>query len=271
VPPGVRDVCGLDWVRPEGPSDAGGWLHTHGLLRCRTPELEMLDVPRESLEQMADGLLCTAGLFVRRGPPPADRAFRPHGALTLTWLPWQQGIRKVRRGVPGATKQDRDGGHSAPSAILFSYRDGFFGRRYRCPAWDAREFEADVLIGQHADVTEWQRRSATQQFPRYMALFERFGPEEGWSFPVKLGYATDQSAGAATEWMWFEVHAITPEAVDATLLNTPHYVSYLSKGQRRTHSLELMADWAIHSPYGVFGPDTAVELEWILGDAAPQV
>ena len=47
------------------------WLHTHGLLRCGSIELEMSEVSPEDLPFMGDLLNATASFFMDQGVPPA--------------------------------------------------------------------------------------------------------------------------------------------------------------------------------------------------------
>jgi hypothetical protein len=70
---------------------------------------------------------------------------------------------------------------------------------------------------------------------------------------VKIGYPTDSGKGGS-EHLWFEVHGIRGDFVDATLLNEPFDIAAMKSGQRDMHSVEMLTDWAIMTPMGQLTP-----------------
>jgi len=61
---------------------------------------------------------------------------------------------------------------------------------------------------------------------------------------------------ADRERLWFQVHSVRGNDLDATLTNEPYAVSTLRKDERGTHPVSMMSDWAILNPMGHFTPDT---------------
>ena len=92
---------------------------------------------------------------------------------------------------------------------------------------------------------------ARQTVPLLKAIREEFA---GFPFPtlMKLGLPTDD--GNDHEHLWFEVHAIEGDTVDATLVNQPFAIASLKAGQRGTHSLEKLSDWTLLTPAGSVTP-----------------
>jgi len=54
--------------------------------------------------------------------------------------------------------------------------------------------------------------------------------------------------------------------VDATLVNQPYFITGMRQGHRGKFDLDLMTDWAIHSPRGGYTPETVLQLERDLAD-----
>ena len=99
-------------------------------------------------------------------------------------------------------------------------------------------------------------RLARERLGAFEDYFRRYGGEPAWGFLVKLGYRTDHAASDDDrEHLWFEVHAIEPGRVEATLLNEPYDVARMKEGDRDSHDLELLTDWTVLCQYGRFAPD----------------
>jgi hypothetical protein len=71
---------------------------------------------------------------------------------------------------------------------------------------------------------------------------------------VKLGYQVDGGEPDDREYLWFGVHALGDDWIDATLTNDPYNVSRLRNGDRGRHSVHLLSDWAIFTPAGAINP-----------------
>jgi hypothetical protein len=86
---------------------------------------------------------------------------------------------------------------------------------------------------------------------------------------VKMGYPTD-SGRQGREHLWFEVHDLKNDQIDATLVNQPFDVSSLKVGDRRHHPVELVTDWAIMTPLGQLTPRT-MEIARKLRELRPKI
>ncbi|HET9218382.1 MAG TPA: DUF2314 domain-containing protein [Terriglobia bacterium] len=70
---------------------------------------------------------------------------------------------------------------------------------------------------------------------------------------VKLGYRTD-SGRDGREHLWFEVHGVSGDSIDATLVNQPFDIASLKVGDRDNRPAELLTDWAVMTPLGALTP-----------------
>lgn len=92
---------------------------------------------------------------------------------------------------------------------------------------------------------------ATQTLGVFRALCDEFARLDLPAL-VKLGYPTEHDE--STEHLWFQVHSIHGDTVEATLVNAPHHVPTLTAGQRGEFALERLTDWVILSPAGAMTP-----------------
>ena len=102
-------------------------------------------------------------------------------------------------------------------------------------------------------------------------LHRRFAAHEEWTFTVKLGFesSVDDDESPQHEHLWFAVHSLDAQSVDATLLNEPFFVQTLREGQRGAHSMDRLTDWAITSPHGNFTPERLYHLLRLVNQSEP--
>jgi len=267
VPPSPHALYGIHAVWDEETGGKTVWMHTHGLLRCGSLELEMLNVSRDGTGSLGQLLNVVAPLFIERGVPDPGEPFEPGQGLALVWLPWEEALRRAPRRCLGGG-DDRDEYHSLPSGVLFVPARGLFGRRYRNPSVLIPALEDNPLLWISTMETDRMRMLAWERLDVFVNLFQSYGGQE-FAFLVKLGFEMDGAKKEdEREHLWFEVHAINGDQVDATLVNEPYYIARMHEGQRGTHSLENLTDWCILCEHGEFNPGTVVNLQRILEDTA---
>ncbi len=264
VPPAPENLYCVHAVYDDEVDDAPAWLHTHGLLRCGSIELEMLDVPAEHAGTLCQLLNATAALFMEHGPSPPGEPFPVGHELWLVWLPWPEGIRQVPRRRLGAAA-DRDDVHGQLAGVLVVPRRrvlGVFGRKYASPAVTLPVLQEDPLLYVSNMETDRMSRLAAERLGRFRQLQERYRSDEDWLFLVKLGLPVDEAEEPEDrEHLWFEVHELTDQDVDATLVNQPYGIAGLAEGQRGRYPLASLSDWTILCPHGRFDPDSVGHLE----------
>lgn len=84
------------------------------------------------------------------------------------------------------------------------------------------------------------------------AMYDEFR-DFGFTVLAKLGYEVDSDPDEL-EHMWFAVHAVEADAIDATLLNEPFDVSGMKHGARARHPAARLTDWTIFTPVGAINP-----------------
>jgi hypothetical protein len=262
VPPSARSLFTIHSVPENDGPDAAVWLHTHGLDRCGSIDLDIVGAGLDDVDILGELLNAVASLFVDRGVPPPDEPFQAAMGVDLVWLPWEDGVRHVR-GAFGGRRERGDEVHGGLRGLLFAPKKGLFGRKYESPRVLVPELMEDPVFFVSGMETKRMTLLARERLDRFRALFERFGGrEDEWGFLVKLGYRVDGAEDdTEREHLWFHVHAIEGDEVDATLINEPRWVSALAEGQRGRHPLSLLTDWTILCEHGRFDADSVVALE----------
>jgi len=261
VPPAPTSFFSVHSVFDDGKKT---WLHTHGLHRMASIELDVVGLRRREAPALAELINNVARFFLDCGVPLPNTRFHAGNDLPLVWLPWEAALQHVD-GSPGGAA-DRDADHSGERGILFAPAKES-PERLETPRCYARMIEADPIFYVSSAETERMQRLALERLPSFLALQSRFAKKRKWNFHVKLGFPTDSDADShdhghgGAEHLWFDVHKSTAKSVDGTLLNQPYKIASLREGQRGTFDLRLLTDWAIESPRGRYTPESVLQLE----------
>lgn len=271
VPPSFEMLFSVLTVRPES-DDEGSlcWVHTHGLLRSGCIELEAFEVPAKQTEVIADFMQQVGSQFLELGVPDPDERFTVGERLELVWLPWESAIDRLPQGHLG-TQPDRDDTHIGPAGVLFVPAQGVKRRRYVGLSSCVPILEKNPIYYVSDHEAERASRLAKEKLSTFVDLHRRFAEHEEWSFTVKLGFESSTGGDDAPkhEHLWFEVHSLEADTVDATLLNQPFFVTQLHEGERGLHPLSRLTDWTITSPHGTFSPERLYHLLRLVNQSEP--
>jgi hypothetical protein len=231
------------------------WLHTHGLDALGAFDIDVLEPSPLFASNCADALRAAAFAALEGTIAPGTPRFEladPGGAVRLVPVdefhthasPKHQQLRNL------------DGAHGAPRAVLCEPVGGLFGR------WRTKPVPSRFLSTMSDDrfVTPFSAAATALMAERARKTIEVFGSlrEEfaGLGLPAvaKLGYEVENGEADEREHLWFEVHGIAGDAIDATLANKPFRVPGLTAGERREHELARLTDWTILSPEGQITP-----------------
>ena len=233
------------------------WLHTHGLQEVGYSEFDLLDPSPDSHGRCYDSLRALAFAIVEEALSPGGEPFPvvwPGGEVRL--VPAREFLGAAGPGLD-AWRESLDESHLSGHAIVCDaeMERRFFGlgkSRPRPSRFFQTDFPDGLLIQFSHSASELMAQRARQTYEYFRALREEFATLDLPTL-VKLGYPVDGDPGGR-EHIWFEVHECRAESVDATCLNGPYHVAALSKGQRGEHSVDLLSDWAIFTPFGSITP-----------------
>lgn len=254
------------------------WYHTHGLHRCGTVELELLNF-KIGVQEMNTLINMTVKKFLFDPAKENEKFTIGYDGLgiDLCWLKWEEALKDMPQDILGGMtdREGDDNDHTGPSGILFAVQDG----NRTSPEIYASTLAENPIFYISSEETERMRILAKERFPLFVTTFnkEHKEPEKksffkkllktqdeqpAWRFLVKLGLIVDNAdSGEEKEHLWFEVLSVSDDKIEGKLLNQPYWISALKEGDVKTFPLEVLTDWLIYSPDNTYSPDSAYLLE----------
>lgn len=258
--------------------DTQYWMHTHGLHRCGSMELELVNI-KSGAQQMHNLINTAANLFIMEHHTE-NQSFRVGYdglGLNLCWLRWEEALNEFPTNVLGGIKDrtEEDGSynvHSEPSGVLFAVEEG----NLTSPEIFASTLADNPIFFIRNDETLRMSALAKERFKMYQETFDKYGPkkegkksflgklfgkkeeESEWKFLVKLGLTTDDAKEATDkEHLWYEVQSIEGGTITGQLLNQPYWIAGLNEGDIKSYPIkEVLTDWIIYGPETEYTPDS---------------
>jgi hypothetical protein len=239
----------LDPSHPERVS----WLHSHGLEAIGAFDFDVLE-PSPMLSGNA-GDPCRALAFAALEgaiAPDTGRFELASPGGDVSFVPVDRFHAQASEGHRNL--RDADEFHSGKRAVVCEPIGGLLGRWRTRPVpsrFLSRVSEGVVFAFSSAatDLMSERARQTLDVFQRLSGEFESLELPAG----VKLGYEVD-GGSSGREHLWFAVHGISGDRIDATLMNQPHDIAAMTQGQRGEHGLDRLTDWTIMSPEGPMNP-----------------
>jgi hypothetical protein len=250
----IESLYAIHAVQDPDRAGAVSWLHTHGLDALGAFDLDVLEPSRMLVANCGDPLraLAFAALEGTIGPDTDRFALAwPGGEVRLVHVD-----RFHAQASPEHQKLRDPDSHSGRRAVLCEPAGGLLGRWRTQPApsrFLSRLDDDRVVFPFSTAATALMSERARQTLGVFRDLKTEFDSLELPAL-VKLGYEVEGGQPDEREHLWFEVHRMTVDTVDATLGNTPNRVPGLTAGQRGEHGLERLTDWTIMSPEGPMTP-----------------
>ncbi|NDV68060.1 DUF4026 domain-containing protein [Dysgonomonas sp. 25] len=279
IPPSPDYLYTLHCVYDETENDKRRyWFHTHGLQRCGSVELEMLNIV-EGSEQMHILINMIVKKFLSDPAKEKERFTIGYDGMgiNMCWLRWEEALKDFPADMLGgmADREGEDNVHSDPSGVLFAVEDG----NMISPEIYASTLAVNPIYYITTEETNRMSALAKERFslfcevfgekyndPSKRSLFKKvFGkkenPERSWAFLVKLGLTMDnQESDNEREHLWFDILGIEDNKIKGKLLNQPYWIDGLNEGDIKEYPTELLTDWIIYSPEETYTPDTIYQL-----------
>jgi len=240
------------------------WLHSHGLAEIGFFDFDVLNATRDLTGHGYDGLRAIAFMILEgRLSRSTARANLIIPGGDVRSVP----VREFERRAAAehvALRHDPDRDHERDRVVLCDPAGRLLGR------WLGKVRPSRVLSrnlpdqGMFTFSTEASDLMAERARKTY-SMFRRIREElEEFEFPVivKLGYEVDGST-TEYEYLWFEVHELMDEEIDATLGNEPFHIARMQAGQRARHPVGRLNDWQILTPLGMINPRQTTPLRAI--------
>jgi hypothetical protein len=232
----------------------GLWLHSHGLAEMGFVDFDVLR-PAEALTGNQFDLLRSIAFLIVEGAS-AGLIEPAIGAEPVALVD----ANTFMRSASSSDTELRDPeGHSDRRVVCCDAASpGFIGRLFRSKGIRPSPFlcrgmtEGRHLIRFSNGSTDLTAARARESLSMLEPLREEFEDLQCTTV-VKMGYPTD-SGDNGSEHLWFEVHGIRGDFIDATLLNEPFDIASMKAGNRDMRSVELLTDWSIMTPIGQLTP-----------------
>lgn len=250
------------------------WLHTHGLLRCGSMELEVVNL-KNGPQEIFSLINYTAGLFIENHYKEKDTFTAGYDGLNinLAWIRWEEALQQFPKNILGGldSRQDEKDAHAGPSGILFAVEENNFVS----PEIYASTLADNPIIFISSTETARMRMLALSQLDIFKKTFQHYHKHEkkgflsqflnskeessSWSFLVKLGFLVDKAETEEDkEHLWFEVISLDGDQITVKLINEPYWIAKLKEGEIYTYPLkEVLTDWIIYAPDTSYTPDQA--------------
>lgn len=234
------------------------WIHTHGLAALGGFDVDLLD-PSQEARSSAPTFVRALAYAIIEGTVVVDEPYfelaRPGGAVRMV-----PAVEFVARAEPrfAAIRDLRDADHTDNRSVLCEPESGRRSllRRKTAkpePSRFIRQFDGGSIgIYFSRSASAHMAHRARQTLPVLRAVSEEFG-SLGLPVHAKIGCPTD--SGDGDEHLWFEVHAVSDETLDATLLNQPFDIAGMRPGDRGRQPIERVSDWEVRSPVGTITPN----------------
>lgn len=281
IPPAPRYLYSIHAVYDETENNRIYWLHTHGLLRCGSIELEVVDL-HDGAQQIYDLLTYTANLFIEHSYKEKEKFQVGYDGmgLYLSWLKWENALDDYSPAMLGGLdeREGEDNPHARPSGILYAVEDNnemisteiYANTLQQNPIFFISDVETSRMRGlalsqltvfentlkKHGVVTNTEEKKSI--FGKLFGKKEAQKKSE-WRFLVKLGLVVDGAEKETDrEHLWFDVKNISNGQVTAELINEPYWIKSLKEGDVKTYPIqEVLTDWVIYAPDTTYSPDSA--------------
>ncbi len=231
------------------------WLHSHGLAELGAFDFDILSPSPDLMGNAADGLRAIAFAIVEgelQQVTPRFALAHPGGDIRM--VPVEEFNRKAPPGqrMLRDTSDDVHNPPGPPRAVVcdpVGLVGGLFGANVRMSRFLSQPIPEHSVFHFSTPASDLMAERAKSTLSVFQRLSEEFADLD---LPrlVKLRFQVDGGGPDDREHIWFQVHGIRENTIDATCVNRPFRVARLSEGQRASHPLEFLSDWAIMTPAG---------------------
>jgi hypothetical protein len=228
------------------------WYHTHGLGEIGALDFDVIN-PSDGVfggRGDLDRAIAYASVEGTLKPGAGFDAFSPGGHVLPVDAAEFDG---AAAGEHAKVRAMEDDSHQINRVVLCDPGRGwlpFLKKKPRPAAALSAEIPEQVAIHFSDAATELMSERARKT----VGVFEKLRQElERYEFPAIAKMAYENKSGGR-EHLWFTVHGLRGDVLDATLENQPFDVPELKTGDRGEHAIERLTDWMILSPAGSVSP-----------------
>lgn len=257
TPPSPHYIYTIHGVYADVNNEKVYWLHTHGLHRCGSVELEMIDI-KNGVQELNGLLDAMVSKFIYE-PANENEAFNIGYIgydLNFIWVRWEDMVEDYPAEIPGGLHERTPAeGNYGPSGIVYLLEN----EEVFPPDVLAEDLKENPVYFIKTEETERMSALAYEQYQYYQKAFQQYNGNENWRFLIKLGLPIDEGEG--NEHLWFDLNGINnDDTLNVVLLNQPYQIEKYNQNDALTLPLEHLTDWLIYGPEKNYTPDSIYEL-----------
>ncbi|RDU21975.1 DUF4026 domain-containing protein [Anaerosacchariphilus polymeriproducens] len=242
------------------------WLHTHGMNRCGSIELEVLKSDKinfnnhyEVLASFAERMI-TDNVTIDEGEALYIGTIGSNQDLVVTWIDFKRVIKKMKRSALGGTK-DRIDGHNENSGIIFVYpteEDYNIKKMVHISQFNSLLNQNPVFMKTTEETIRMQNL-ALERIPFLHKLWKAIDEKQ---VLIKVGMKVNEEYNSSDnkEHIWFEVIDLGEKTFRGILLQEAYYITNLRKGDEFEFPIEELTDWLAYTKIGTIKPDNVYRL-----------
>lgn len=238
------------------------WLHTHGLNRCGTIELEILGSTTDNYNDF-DGVLDTIAArligeskFIDEKEPLTVGVFADNSDIIVTWQRSEWALGDFPKDIQG-NAEDRDEMHSLNMGVIYLYaseKDAEKGKLTSILKYN-QKLENNPIFYKTTSETQRMRALALERVDYMRKICDSTVEKK---VLIKIGLKPDEKYGCdpdMNEYIWFELDELGENSFTATLTQDAYYVDGMVKGVQGEFAYDEIADWRIYTPEICYSPD----------------
>lgn len=246
------DISGTDSV----------WLHTHGLTRCGTIELEILGADRNNWNALGGALnqiahrLIGENRFIDEMEPKLVGRIGDGRDIVVTWQRSEWSLRDFPKDIVG-NLSDRDEEHDINMGVIYLYAnedDQIDGKLTPIIQWADALDDNTVYFKTTSETT--RMKALAQERVGWLRRLDKELPDK--QIIVKIGLKPDPEHGfddGQFEYIWFEPICFRDDGFTARLTQDAFYVKGAVEGVERQCAYDEIVDWRVYAPERTYSPD----------------
>lgn len=244
------------------------WLHTHGLNRCGSIEVEILDSDAENyknhfyiLQTLAKRVI-SDNTFINEEEAFWIGRMNNGEDLVVTWIDYNEALKMYDKDIIGGAK-DREESHNKDTGVAYIYltEKDYEKKKYRHVSC-VNEYISDNLLMMYT--TEETLRMSILAMDRIKYFIDGIKNEENQGI-MKIGLEVDEEYknedDTFREHIWFHIKDINGLKAKGVLTQEPYYIKDLKSGTEMELDLNHLTDWVLYTDKGQVTPDSVYLLE----------
>ncbi|MDO5520167.1 MAG: DUF4026 domain-containing protein [bacterium] len=243
------------------------WLHTHGLNRAGSVELEIIDSNKtvygdqyHALSAFAERII-TTGEAVNEEEPLYIGMLSNNQEVMATWIDYRRVLSAYRKNILGGVK-DRQDAHNENTGIMYIYQseEDYKNRKFSPISIYNRQLQDNPIFMKTTKETKRMSELAMERIPFLQRLYKDGTCKQ---ILIKVGLKVDpeyDNGDNNREHIWFEVKSMTETSICGILTQQPYYVSTIKEGDERNIEDHEITDWIAFREEDTITPDSVYRL-----------